>query len=87
MADALPDIVIPVVERGRLERLARDAMTAGTRWQRFSDAELRRASAPAVPDDTVAIVTMGSWVKYRIDWGFPAEVKRLGYPEDDTSPE
>ena len=85
MPDALPDIVIPVAERGRLESLARDAITGGHPVAVFLDAELRRASAPVVPDDTAAIVTMGSWVKYRIDWGFPTEVKRLVYPEDYTS--
>jgi regulator of nucleoside diphosphate kinase len=85
MTDALPDIVIPVAERDRLERLARDAITGGHPVAAFLDAELRRASAPAVPDDTAAIVTMSSWVKYRIDWGFPAEVKRLVYPEDYAS--
>lgn len=65
MADALPDIVIPVAERDRLERLARDATMGGHPAAAFLHAELRRASASVVRDDDMAtIVTMGSWVKY-----------------------
>jgi regulator of nucleoside diphosphate kinase len=86
MVDVLPDIVIPVSERDRLQRLARDAATGRHPVAAFLDAELRRAAtAPADADDMAAIVTVGSWVKYRIDWGFPAEVKRLVYPEDYKS--
>lgn len=86
MADTLPDIVIPAAERDRLEQLARDATTGRHPVAAFLDAELRRAvTAPSDVDEMADVVTMGSWVKYRIDWGFPAEVKRLVYPEDHRS--
>ncbi len=86
MADTLPDIIIPAAERGRLERLAHDATTGRHPVAAFLDAELRRATtAPSHGEELADIVTMGSWVKYRIDWGFPAEVRRLVYPEDYAS--
>jgi regulator of nucleoside diphosphate kinase len=86
MPDVLPEVVIPDSERDRLQRLARDAASEGHPVATFLATELARAAtAPSVSDDMAAIVTMGSWVKYRIDWGFPAEVKRLVYPEEFTS--
>jgi regulator of nucleoside diphosphate kinase len=86
MADTLPDIVIPAAERERLERLARDATADRHPLAPFLDAELQRATTMSSDgDEMAAIVTMGSWVKYRIDWGFPAAVKRLVYPEDYKS--
>lgn len=86
MPDVLPDIVIPASECDRLQRLAREAAGERHPVAAFLAAELARAvTAPSEGDDMAAIVTMGSWVKYRIDWGFPAEVKRLVYPEDFRS--
>jgi regulator of nucleoside diphosphate kinase len=85
MPDVLPDIVISVSERDRLQRLACDAASEGYPVAAFLAAELARAATAPSGDDMAAIVTMGSWVKYRIDWGFPAEVKRLVYPEDYRS--
>jgi regulator of nucleoside diphosphate kinase len=41
--------------------------------------------AEIVPDRAArldSIVTMGSWVTFRIDWGFPRETRQLVYPED-----
>lgn len=86
MPDVLPDIVIPVSERDRLQCLAHNAASERHPVAAFLAAELARAATvPSDGGDMAAVVMMGSWVKYRLDWGFPVEVKRLVYPEDYTS--
>jgi regulator of nucleoside diphosphate kinase len=88
MPDVLPDIVIPASECERLQRLVRDASADSHPVAHFLNSELRRAAiASPHAEDMAAIVSMGSWVKYRIDWGYPTEVKRLVYPEDYRSPQ
>jgi regulator of nucleoside diphosphate kinase len=48
--------------------------------------ELKRAEV--VPDTAArldSIVTMGSWVTFWTNWGFPRETRQLVYPEDYAS--
>ncbi len=85
---SLPNVTIPASDHRRLERLARAAAKQGDRDALFLMGEIRRAEV--VPDRAArldSIVTMGSWVTFWTDWGFPRETRQLVYPEDYTSDE
>jgi regulator of nucleoside diphosphate kinase len=82
----IPDIILPVSDQRRLRRVARAAADHGDVDARFLLSEINRAEV--VPDRAArldSIVTMGSWVTFWIDWGFPRETRQLVYPEDYTS--
>jgi regulator of nucleoside diphosphate kinase len=83
----LPSVTIPASDFPRLRQLA------GVAAERESDtdalflmSEIKRAEV--VPDRAFrlnSIVTMGSWVTFWTNWGFPRETRQLVYPEDYTS--
>lgn len=81
-----PDITLPASDRRRLERLARAGAHQDDVDARFLLVEVNRAEV--VPDRAArldSIVTMGCWVTFWINWGFPRETRQLVYPEDCTS--
>jgi len=83
---SVPDITLPASDHRRLERLARMGADQGDVDARFLLIEINRAEV--VPDRAArldSIVTMGSWVTFWINWGFPSETRQLVYPEDYTS--
>jgi regulator of nucleoside diphosphate kinase len=85
---SLPTITIPASDRRHLEELARVAAEQGDTDACFLMGEINRAEA--VPDRSArldSIVTMGSWVTFWTNWGFPRETRQLVYPEDCTSDE
>ena len=86
MSNSIPDITLPASDHRRLERLARVGADQGDVDARFLLIEIDRAEV--VPDRAArldSIVTVGSWVTFWINWGFPRETRRLVYPEDYTS--
>jgi regulator of nucleoside diphosphate kinase len=81
----LPDIIIPESDYRCLERLALTAAERDEPDAKFLVSEINRAKI--VPDQAVqldSIVTMGSWVTYWINWGFPRQTRQLVYPEEST---
>ena len=81
-----PTVTLPASDHRRLERLAQRRADQGDVDARFLLSEINRAEV--VPDRAAkldSIVTMGSWVTFRIAWGFPHETRQLVYPEDHTS--
>jgi len=80
---SIPDITLPASDYQRLEQLARVGADQGDVNSRFLLNEINRAEV--VPDRAArldSIVTMGSWVTFWFNWGFPRETKQLVYPED-----
>lgn len=80
------NVTLPASDHRRLERLAQMGADQGDVDARFLLNEINRAEI--VPDCAArldSIVTMGSWVTFWINWGFPRETKQLVYPEDYTS--
>ena len=83
----LPNVTIPASDFPRLRQLAwaaaeRDSDTDAL----FLMSEIKRAEV--VPDRAVrlnSIVTMGSWVTFWTNWGFPRETRQLVYPDDYTT--
>jgi regulator of nucleoside diphosphate kinase len=83
---AIPNVTLPASDHRRLERLARVTADQGDVDGRFLLGEIDRAEV--VPDRAArldSIVTMGSWVTFWMDWGFPRETRQLVYPEDYES--
>jgi regulator of nucleoside diphosphate kinase len=83
---SIPDVTLPASDHRRLERLARVGADQGDVDARFLLSEISRAEV--VPERAArldSIVTMGSWVTFWINWGFPRETRQLVYPEDYTS--
>lgn len=83
---SIAEITLPASDYRRLERLARAGAGQGDVNARFLLSEINRAEV--VPDRAArldSIVTMGSWVTFWINWGFPRETRQLVYPEDYTS--
>ena len=83
---SLPNVTIPASDHRRLDRLARAAARHGDADALFLMGEIKRAEV--VPDRTArldSVVTMGSWVTFWTNWGFPRETRQLVYPEDYTS--
>jgi regulator of nucleoside diphosphate kinase len=83
---SLPNVTIPASDHRRLERLARVAAKQGDTDALFLMDEIRRAEV--VPDRAAqldSVVTMGSWVTFWTNWGFPRETRQLVYPEDYRS--
>ena len=83
---SIAEITLPASDYRRLERLARVGAGQGDVNARFLLREINRAEV--VPDRAArldSIVTMGSWVTFWINWGFPRETRQLVYPEDYTS--
>jgi regulator of nucleoside diphosphate kinase len=81
-------ITMPASDRRRLERLARAAAKEGDPDALCLMGEISRAET--VPDRAAqldSIVTMGSWVTFWINWGFPRETRQLVYPEEYRSEE
>ena len=82
----IPNVTLPASDYRRLERLARVGAGQGSVDARFLLSEINRAEV--VPDRAArldSIVTMGSWVTFWINWGFPRDTRQLVYPEDYTS--
>ena len=68
-----PNVTFPASDHRRLERLAHVGANQGDADTRFLLGEINRAEV--VPDRAArldSIVTMGSWVTFWINWGFPA---------------
>jgi regulator of nucleoside diphosphate kinase len=85
---SLPTVTIPASDRRRLEKLARAAAEQGDTDALCLIGEINRAET--VPDRAArldSIATVGSWVTFWTDWGFPRETRQLVYPEDYTSDE
>jgi regulator of nucleoside diphosphate kinase len=85
---SLPTITMPASDRRRLEKLARAAAEQSDADALCLMGEINRAET--VPDRAAqldSIVTMGSWVTFWTNWGFPRETKQLVYPEDYKSDE
>jgi regulator of nucleoside diphosphate kinase len=83
---SLPTVTIPASDRRRLEKLARVAAEHGDTDALFLMAEINRAetiSERAAGLDS--IVTMGSWVTFWVNWGFPPETRQLVYDEEHVS--
>ena len=83
---SIPVVTLPASDRRRLERLAQVGADQGDADARFLLSEINRAEI--VPDRAArldSVVTMGSWVTFRITGDFPRETKQLVYPEDYTS--
>lgn len=83
---SIPDITLPASDYHRLEGLARVGAGQGDVDARLLLSEINRAEV--VPDRAArldSIVTMGSWVTFWINWGFPRETRQLVYPEDYRS--
>jgi regulator of nucleoside diphosphate kinase len=78
----LPKISQSVSDRLGFEQLAFVAAAAHHQGARFPLEEIGRAEIiPDDADDLPAIVTMGSSVRYRLNWGSRAETRMLAYPE------
>ena len=75
----LPNVTIPASDFPRLKQLARPAAERGSDADAlFLMSEIKRAEV--VPDRAVrlnSIVTMGSWVTFWTNWGFPRD-KAIG---------
>ena len=85
---SIPTITMSESDRWRLEKLARAAAAQGDRDALCLMGEINRAAT--VPDRAAqldSIVTMGSWVTFWTDWGFPRETRQLVYPEECRSEE
>jgi regulator of nucleoside diphosphate kinase len=81
-----PAITVPASDRRRLEELARGAAEQGDTDALCLMGEINRANIVADSANALdSIVTMGSWVTYWTDWGFPRETRQLVYPEKYTS--
>ncbi|RXG97368.1 GreA/GreB family elongation factor [Bradyrhizobium zhanjiangense] len=83
---SIPEVTLSVSEHRRLERLARAGAARGDVDARFLLSEIQRAEI--VPDCAArldSIVTVGSWVTFWVNWGFPLETRQLVYPEDYAS--
>jgi regulator of nucleoside diphosphate kinase len=83
---SLPIVTIPASDRRLLEKLARVAAEHGDTDALFLMAEINRAetiSERAAGLDS--IVTMGSWVTFWVNWGFPPETRKLVYDEEHVS--
>jgi regulator of nucleoside diphosphate kinase len=83
-----PTITMPASDRRRLERLARAAVKEGDPDALCLMGEINRAGT--VPDRAAqldTVVTMGSWVTFWTNWGFPRETRQLVYPEEYRSEE
>jgi regulator of nucleoside diphosphate kinase len=82
----LPKISLSVSDRLGFEQLAFVAAAAHHQGARFPLEEIGRAEIiPDDADDLPAIVTMGSSVRYRLNWGSRAETRMLAYPEEYAS--
>jgi regulator of nucleoside diphosphate kinase len=82
----LPKIVLSASDYPRLEQLARVAAQRGDMSAMFLMVEINRAEV--IPDDArdiESIVTIGSWITYWTNWGFPRKTVQLVWPEDCTS--
>jgi regulator of nucleoside diphosphate kinase len=82
---SIPDITLPASDHRRLERLAQVGSEQGDADARFLLVEINRAEV--VPDRAArldSIVTVGSWVTFWINGGFPRETRQLVYPENYT---
>ena len=79
---------MPASDRRHLEELARVAAEQGDTDALFLMGEIN--CAETVPDRSArldSIVTMGSWVTFWTNWGFPRETRQLVYLENCTSDE
>jgi len=82
----LPAIALAASDYPRLEKLARVSAQQGDPDALFLLAEINRADI--IPDDArdvQSIVTIGSWVTFRTNWGVPQKTVQLVWPEDLSS--
>jgi regulator of nucleoside diphosphate kinase len=70
----------------RLEQLARVAAQRGDIDATFLMGEIERAEIiPDESDDARSLVTVGSWVSYWINWGFPPRTVQLVWPDQSSA--
>jgi regulator of nucleoside diphosphate kinase len=82
----LPRVALIASDYPRLEQLARVAAQRGDIDATFLMGEIERAEIiPDESDDARSLVTVGSWVSYWINWGFPPRTVQLVWP-DQCSP-
>jgi regulator of nucleoside diphosphate kinase len=82
----LPRIALTSSDYPRLERLARVAAEKGNMDAIFLMGEISRAEIlPDESNDARSLVTVGSWVTYWINWGFPPRTVQLVWPEEGSS--
>ena len=82
----LPRIALTSSDYPRLERLARIAAEKGDTDAIFLMGEISRAEIlPDESNDARSLVTVGSWVTYWINWGFPPRTVQLVWPEECPS--
>jgi regulator of nucleoside diphosphate kinase len=82
----LPKIALTASDYTRLERLARAAVQQGDLDAIFLMTEINRAEIiPGNAHDIGSIVTVGSWVTYRTNWGIPRKTVQLSWSEDCAS--
>jgi regulator of nucleoside diphosphate kinase len=87
ISEAVPPIVIPAGDIGRLRRLALQALKADDPTARFLLSELDRATVyetTGIPDD---VVRAGHWVGYRRDDGAAVITRVLAFPEECVNPD
>jgi regulator of nucleoside diphosphate kinase len=84
MHPKLPPIFISRSDRKRLTRLVSAAFNRKERTAAFLGAELRRAQFCGPNELPRKIVTVGTEVSYRLDWGSASGYQRLVYPEEFT---
>lgn len=79
----LPKIALTASDYPRLEQLARIAAEKGDMDAIFLMGEISRAEIlPDESNDARSLVTVGSWVTYWINWGFPPRTVQLVWPEE-----
>ena len=82
----LPRIALTSSDYPRLERLARIAAEKGDMDAIFLMGEISRAEIlPDESNNARSLVTVGSWVTYWINWGFPPRTVQLVWPEEGSS--
>lgn len=84
MSAQLPEIYICRADRKQLLKLAGEAHAHKERTAPFLSAELRRARYYAPGKIAKAVVQVGNWVRYRLDWGPVGPPRQLVYPQDFT---
>ncbi|WP_245313125.1 GreA/GreB family elongation factor [Bradyrhizobium macuxiense] len=81
----LPKVALTASDYPRLDRLARAAWNRGNMDALLLVGEINRAEiVPDDAEDADALVRIGSWVTYRINWGASRRTIQLVWPEDQT---
>ena len=79
----LPKIALAASDYPRLEKLARIAAQQGDVTGIFLAGEINRAKIISdEASEVTSLVTLGSWVTYRTNWGGPPRTVQLVWPEE-----